>query len=325
MSRSSLLRLTVLLLVAIDAGHIASAQSDWPNRPIRIVVPFAAGGSVDTLARLFGPALSERLGQPIIIDNKPGAGGVIGTAEVARSPADGYTLLMVFDTHAVNHHVHKRLKYDTFAAFRPISLLASAPMVLITPNSFEAKTAADLIAAARSRSDGLNIGHVGAGSSNQLLALQFASKANVKINQVPYRGAAPMLNDVVGGHLDFVISALPVVLPQVSAGTVRALAVTTAKAARQLPDVPPLANTLPGFEGRSWIGLLVPAGVPDTVAERLGNAVRTVFNDQSIRARLDETGYNAEASSAETFQSFMRAESDRWGAVIQEHGIALAD
>ncbi|WP_375413317.1 Bug family tripartite tricarboxylate transporter substrate binding protein [uncultured Bradyrhizobium sp.] len=325
MNRRRFLRLLPVSVLIASAARSAYAASEWPVRPIRIVVPFPPGGSVDTLARVIGPALSDRFGQAIVIDNRSGAGGAIGTAEAARSPADGYTLLMVYDTHAVNHHLHRRLPYDTFTAFRPISLLATSPMVLITPTRLEVRTVEDLIALARSRPEGLSVGHAGAGSSNQLLALQFSSQANITINQIPYRGAAPMLNDVVGGHLDFVISALPAVLPQVKAGTVRALAVTTAKAAPQLPDVPPLATAVPGFEGRSWVGLLVPAAVPDPAAEQLEQAVRTILNDRAIRARLEETGYHVEGSDAGTFLSFLHAESDRWGAVIKRYGISSSE
>lgn len=313
--------LSAALLLAA-AAHPAGAQSAYPTRPIKLTVPFPPGGNVDIVARVISQRLSENLGQPIVIENRAGAGGMIGSGEVAKSEPDGHTLLMVFDTHAVNHHLLRSISFDTFKAFKPITLMASSPMVLVTSNKLGAASVGALVAQAKAKDDAISFGHVGPGSSNQLVSLQFQQAAGIKLNGIAYRGGGPLVTDILGGHVDTAFASLPLVVNQVQGKQMTGLAIASKKRVAQLPDVPTVAEAYPGFEASSWVGMLVPAGVPQLIADRLHAEVTAILREPAITARLQEQGYVVEATTSDAFAAFIRQESDRWGPVIKANNLA---
>jgi tripartite-type tricarboxylate transporter receptor subunit TctC len=312
---------TFVLLSATGELARVHAQRQWPERPVRLVIPFPPGGTLDTVARIVAPRLSDRLGQPVVVDSKAGAGGLVGTAEAARAPADGYTVLMVFDTHAVNHHLYRSIPFDTFKAFAPISLLTTTPMTLVASNKLGVKSVADLVAKAKASPHAVSMGHAGAGSSNQLSALKFSQAAGIAFTEVPYKGAGPLLTDVLGGHVDAAFIALPVVMGAIKAGLITGLGVASASRVAQIPQLPALAETFARFESMSWIGLVAPAGVPKAVMDRMHADIVAVLHEPAVRTQLTERGFAVEGSTPEALASWIQGESDRLGALIRKHNI----
>ncbi|MBA2672167.1 tripartite tricarboxylate transporter substrate binding protein [Ramlibacter sp.] len=298
------------------------AQGVWPARPVRLVIPFPPGGTLDTVARIVAPRLSERLGQPMVVESKPGAGGLVGTAEVARAQPDGYTVLMVFDTHAVNHHLYRNIAFDTFKAFAPISLLTTTPMTLVASAKLGVRSVADLVAKAKAAPRAVSMGHTGVGSSNQLSALKFGQAAGAAFTEVAYKGAGPLLADLMGGHVDAAFIALPVVLGAIQSGHVAGLGVASAARMPQAPQLPALAETFAGFESTSWIGMVAPAGVPKPVLDRLHQDVVAVLQDAGVHAQLAERGFSVEGSTPAQLAAWIRRESDRLGALIRQNNIS---
>ncbi|NUA31993.1 Bug family tripartite tricarboxylate transporter substrate binding protein [Cupriavidus basilensis] len=314
----SLLAAAILSSFAVTAG----AQS-YPSRPIRLIVPFPPGGSVDHVARIIGPTLSEYLGQNVIIDNKGGASGTIGTYEAARAAADGYTLLMVFDSHAVNQHLYRNIKYDTFNSFDYISLMVSAPMLLATAKNFVPQTVPKMIAYAKANPDKVTYGSSGVGGSNHLYGLAFASQANFPATHVPYKGGGPMLTAILGGEINYVVTTLPVVMQYVKSGQVRALAIGSQARVPQLPDVPTIAEFVPGYEANSWVGMMAPKGVPKDVLAKIEASLRKTLEFADINARLKSEGFNVIASDPEQFREKVRMESERLGRLIKQSNIRV--
>ncbi|WP_454912870.1 tripartite tricarboxylate transporter substrate binding protein [Variovorax gossypii] len=306
----------------LAAAGMASADN-YPSRTIRMVVPFPPGGSVDYIARIVVPKFAEQIGQTVIIDNKGGASGSIGTAEVAKANPDGYTLLMVFDSHAVNHHLYK-LPYDTFKSFDYLSQLVSAPMLLATSKTFRPNSVAEMIAYAKSRPDGITYGSSGTGGSNHLDALAFADSAGIKAMHVPYKGGGPMITAVMAGEVDYVVTTMPVVLGQVKeAGKLKALAVTSKARVPQLPDTPTVAETLPGYEASSWVGMMAPAGLPKDVSLKIQAAMKKALDTPEVKNRLTSEGFQIIGSTPEAFLETVRAESDAMGKLIQQRNIKV--
>jgi tripartite-type tricarboxylate transporter receptor subunit TctC len=317
-------KLAVLLSACamLAAAQLARAD-DYPNRPVRLIVPFPPGGSVDYIARIVVQKFSEQLGQSVIIENKGGASGSIGSAEVAKSKPDGYTLLMVFDSHAVNHHLYK-LPYDTFKSFDYLSEMVSAPMLLATAKSFPPNSVPEMIAYAKTRPDGLNYGSAGTGSSNHLNGLAFAERAGIKALHIPYKGGGPMLTATMAGEVDFVITTMPVILAQVrEGGKLKALAVSSKKRVSQLPDTPTIAEALPGYEASSWIGLMAPAGLPKDVSAKVQNAMKKALNTPELKNRLTSEGFQIIAGTPEAFVAKVRTESDSLGKLIEKRNIKV--
>ena len=306
----------------LAAAGMASADN-YPSRTIRMVVPFPPGGSVDYIARIVVPKFAEQIGQTVIIDNKGGASGSIGTAEVAKANPDGYTLLVVFDSHAVNHHLYK-LPYDTFKSFDYLSQLVSAPMLLATSKTFRPNSVAEMIAYAKSRPDGITYGSSGTGGSNHLDALAFADSAGIKAMHVPYKGGGPMITAVMAGEVDYVVTTMPVVLGQVKeAGKLKALAVTSKARVPQLPDTPTVAETLPGYEASSWVGMMAPAGLPKDVSLKIQAAMKKALDTPEVKNRLTSEGFQIIGSTPEAFLETVRAESDAMGKLIQQRNIKV--
>jgi tripartite-type tricarboxylate transporter receptor subunit TctC len=317
-------------LVAIAASGAVFAQvtstgsgQAWPSKPIRAIVPWPAGGTVDGVARVLGPKLAEHLGQPILVENKGGAGGSIGQAEAAKAPADGHTVLLVFDTHAVNHLLYKNLGYDPFQSFEHVSLLVTSPQVLVAATRFAPATVTELVAFAKANPGKVTYATVGAGSSNHLNALLLANRTGIDMVHVPYKGGAPMMIDMIGGQVNVMFVSAPQAIPQARAGRIKALAIGSARRIPQLPDTPTVAETLPGFAAQSWVGMLAPAGTPREVVARLHAELAKALADAEVRGKLSAQGFDVVGSTPEEFLAFARAESAKWAKVIREYQIRV--
>jgi tripartite-type tricarboxylate transporter receptor subunit TctC len=313
-SRRALTAAAILTLVS--APVFAQA---YPSKPVTVIVPFAAGGTVDKVARQIQEPLRARLGQQIIIDNRAGAGGTIGMAAVARSAPDGYTVAMVFDSYATEQHIYPKLSYDTLRDFTGVSQIARSPMVLVVPAASPFKTLQDFVAAAKKTP--VTYASVGAGSSNHLAAELFHETAGSKGLHVPFKGGGPALTDLMGGHVDSMIASLPLVLQQVQSGKLRALAVTSPKRSAALADVPAVAEVYKGFEVFSWVGMVAPSKTPAAVLDKLATDVNATLRDPEVTRRLSEGGFEVVAGDRQAMDQLVKSESERWGRLIRARKI----
>ncbi len=311
------------LLALAMSLPLGAAFAQYPAKPIRVIVPWPAGGTVDGVARVIGPSLSSGLGRPIVVENKAGAGGSIGQAEAAKAPADGHTVLLVFDTHAVNHLLYKNLGYDPFRSFEHVSLLVTSPQVLAGATNFAPGSVPELVAFAKANPGKVSYATVGAGSSNHLNALLLSNRTGIEMTHVPYKGGAPMMIDLVGGQVNVMFVSAPQAIPQVKAGRIRALAIGAARRIPQLPDTPTVAETLPGFAAQSWVGMLVPAGTPKEIVARLNAEGRKALADPEVRGKLAAQGFEVVGSTPGEFLAFARAESEKWARVIRDYNIRV--
>ena len=322
-----LLARTLLYLAAAAAALTALSRVAWaqiyPSRPITIVVPYTPGGTVDVLARKLGVELTKSWGQPVVIDNKPGAGGSVGAIAVAQSPADGTTVLMVFDTHAVNHHLYRSQGLDPFKAFEHITRLVTSPQALVAASRFAPSTLAALIEHAQARPDSVNYGTVGTGSSNHLNMLSFAARTGTRMVHVPYKGGAPMMQDLVAGQIDVMFVSAPQAIPQVRAGRIKPLGIGSPSRMAQLADTPAVAEMLPEFEAASWVGVVAPAGTPAAIVARLHRELTAALRDSEVAARLTEQGFQVIGSTPGEFLAFTRTEADRLGRIIADNAIKV--
>ncbi|VTU38039.1 Argininosuccinate lyase [Variovorax sp. PBS-H4] len=300
----------------------AGAQGAYPSHPVTMVVPYPAGGSADILARTLGQKLAERLGQPVVIDNRAGAGTAIGARHVAGTPADGYTLLMgTVSSQAINPAMNK-VGYDPVKDFTPVAPLASIPFVLVAHPSFAGKSVADVIAQAKAKPGELSYASAGLGTSNHLAGELLASAAGIRLLHVPYKGSAPALNDVVAGHLPLMFDLQATALPYVQSGKLKALALTGRTRSALLPDVPTaIESGLPGYEVSAWFGVFAPAGLATPVLERLNSDINAVLKAPEMQKRLQELGAEPEQGSAQAFAEFTRNEAAKWSAVVKKAGL----
>ena len=300
----------------------AFAQA-FPAKPLRLIVPFSPGGGNDTVARSLAQQMSTGLGQQVVVDNRAGAGGVVGAEAAAKSPPDGYTLFLGgVGSHAVNPSLYQSLPYDAVKDFAPVSLVASAPSVLVVIPSLSAKTLPELTALAKASPGKLNYATNGTGSSSHLATLLYESMAGVKMVHIPYKGLAPALSDMLGGQVQLMFNSIVALVPQVKAGKVRAIAVTSKTRSSLLPDVPTLAESgLPGYEAGSWYGILVPAATPREIVNRLNAEIVRAVKTPEMRSRLSGEGADPIGSSPEEFADHIRAEMARIGKVIRDAGI----
>ena len=310
--------LAALLFVPLQA-----ASQAFPSKPVRVIVPWPAGGTVDGLTRAVAPKLSEALGQPVVVENKPGASGSLGAAEVAKAPPDGHTLLSVFDTHATNHHLYKALPYDGYRAFEHITQIAASPQAFVGAANFPPKTLGELIAYGRANPGKITYASVGAGSSNHLNAVLFSSRAGVEMLHVPYKGGSPAMTDLLGGQVNVMIVSAWQTIQHIRAGKLKGFAVGSKQRMAQLPEVPSFAEALPGFEASSWAGLAAPARTAAEVVARLQREVVRALAAPEVREKLTAQGFEIVASSSQTFAAFVAAESDKWGKIIRERGIGV--
>jgi len=316
---------TILLLTALLALVSAAHADDYPTRPIKLIVPFAAGGGNDTVARLAGEGLTTELGQPVVIDNRPGAGGIIGAEAVARAALDGYTLFLGgVGSHAINPNLHAHLSYDPIKDFAPITLVASAPLVLVVHPSVPATSVRELIALAKAQPGRLNYASNGNGSSSHLAAVMFASMTGIDIVHVPYKGLSPALADLIGGQVQLMFSSVVAIVPHVKAGKLRALAVSSRERLSLLPDLPTIAEAgVPGYETSSWYGILAPAGTPAEIVTRLNAALVKVVSQPDVRQALAQEGADPVGNSPAAFGAFIRSERQRLGDVIRQAKVPM--
>jgi tripartite-type tricarboxylate transporter receptor subunit TctC len=312
--------LAVALALAAPAGH---AQT-YPSRPITLIVPFAVGGSNDIVGRAIGKKLSEAWGQPVVVDNRAGAGGMIGSSAVAAAPPDGYTLLLVSPTFTINPAVKKNMPFDPIKDFTPVAFIARSPLLLTASNKLAVKSARELLDLARRRPGQITYASSGPGSINQISAELIALSAGVKFQHVPYKGGAPGLNDLVGGHVDLYVSSLPQVLPLARSGQALALAVTSARRTALLPDVPTLEESgIPGVDMWSWWGIVGPVGMPANVVAALNAEIGKMLNSPELATFLSNEGAEAETMTAQQFGDMMRLETQRWIKVAHEANISI--
>ena len=288
-----------------------------------MIVPFPAGGLADTIARLTSEKLSAKLGQSFLVENKPGAGGTIGAAQAAAAPGDGHTLFVVLDTHAINHHLYANLTYDPFKSFAYVMQLVSSPQMVAASAQFAPSTLSELIAHAKAKPGDITYGSIGAGSANHLNALLFEARAGIRMTHVPYKGGAPMIQDLLGGQINIAFLAAPTNLQHFKSGKLKPLAAGPAKRWGPLPNVPSLAETMPGFEAASWVGLLVPAATPAAIQEQLHKEYAGVLADPELKAKLEAQGFEIVASSQQAFLAFVKAEAEKLGKVITDNKVKV--
>jgi len=303
----------------------AAAQS-WPSKPIHFIVPYPAGGPLDTVARLLGQKVGERLKQPIVVENKPGAGGNIGADFVAKAPPDGYTILMgAVATHAINPSLYPSIPYDAQRDFAPVTQVASTPNVLVVNPAVPAKTVAELVAYARKNPGKLNFGSGSTGSAGHLAGELMKSLAGIDMTHVPYKGAAAAMQDLLAGRLDLMFDNLASAQSQIRAGTVRALAVTTARRAALAPDIPTLVEAgLPGFDVNTWFGVFAPAATPPAVVQRLHDEFAAVLATAEVKDRMLALGAEPVASTPAEFGDYVQAEARKYARLVKASG-AKAD
>jgi len=310
-----------LALAAVTIHSLAVAQA-WPTKQaIRLVAVFPPGGSVDQVARILGPALSQQLGQSVIVENKGGASGAIGTAAVANSAPDGYTFAVVFDSHGVNPSLMPNLPYDTKKDLFPVILVGTAPMVLATNANTEFKTFADVVAAAKKK-PGPSYGSIGSGSLGHV-AMELISKNNgLDFTHIPYKGGGPLMNDAVAGHVPLAIGSIFLIKPHVDSKTMRALAVTTGKRSPDLPAVPTMAESgFSGFEAPAWWAILAPAKTPPDILKRMNEELNKVLQNPDIKKRLDSQGIDIVGGTSDSARVFIERQIETWAKVIKDNNI----
>lgn len=302
----------------------ARAQS-WPSRPVRLVIPFPPGGSTDIVGRLIGERLVQSLGQPVLVENRAGAGGTLGSDQVAKAQADGYTLLMATSsTHAIAASLYSRLPYDPQRDFAPITLLGTATILLVTHPSVEATSVRELIALAKARPGMLSYGSTGNGSVSHLTAEHFKSQAGIDLQHVPYKGDSPMTLDLVAGRIGLAFGTAVAFLPYVQSGKLRALAVTNAKPSPVVPNLPTVAASgLPGFEALQWFGLLAPAGTPRDIVARLHDEIAKILRQPDVSDKLQGLGMDIAGSGPDAFAAFIGAEGQKWGRIVKASGARI--
>ena len=302
----------------------AGAQGQWPNKPFKLIVPFAPGGSNDNLARVLAAKLGARLGQPVVVDNKGGGGGTIGTDFVAKSPADGYTLLFVSGSIATNAASGKKLPYDPLKDLKPIGGIAASPFVVVVANDVKATTLKEFIDLARAKPKSINYGTAGIGGMNHLGTELFASAAKVQLTHVPYKGIGPAFADLMGGNLQMLLPTLASVTQHIRGGKMRGLAVTSIQRSPLMPEIPTANEAgLPGFKLEIWFGLLGPAHMPAGVVKRLNEELNTVLTLPDVKELLAREGATPQPSTPEEFENLIRSDITRWTRLIKDTGIQI--
>ena len=319
MSRSTVcMRLAISLL--LSGLPFAVHADEFPSKPIKLLVGASAGGTTDTMARAIAQPLSVSLGKPVLVENRPGAGGNLAADAVAKSTPDGYTLLVSFTSHTINATLYPKLPFDPVADFTPISMISTVPSMLVGSPKLAPQNLKELIAFAKQNPDKLTIGIGGIGSSLHLAGDQFKMMAGVRILNVPYKGTAPALTDVLGGQVDMMFISLVTGSAQVRGGKLRAYGVTSAKRQDSFPDLPAIGELVPAFESEAWFGLFGPAKLPDNITNKLNAAVVAALNDPKLREQLQREGATPAAHSPAEFAAFVRDDVQRWAPIVRQSG-----
>jgi len=318
-------KLLALALTLMVAAIPVAAQDRYPNRPIKYIVPFPPGGTTDVLARILGQKLSAALGQPVVIENKPGAGGNIGSDVVAKSAPDGYTILGgTISSHSINVSLYPNMPYDPIRDFQPITLIGTNANVLIVNPANPARSVPELIAQARAKPGSVNFASAGNGTSQHLSGELFKAMAGLDIVHVPYKGSAPAIQDVMGGQVPMMFDTMVVAAPQIKAGTVRALGVTSTRRVKGFDDIPTVSESgVPGYNVVSWQGIFAPAGTPREIVQRLNAELVKIINLPEVRERLESLGMEPAGTSPEEFAAFQKAEVAKWAKVIKDGNIRI--
>jgi tripartite-type tricarboxylate transporter receptor subunit TctC len=319
------LAVLALGLLGLLSASGSGATQAWPSGPIRIIVPFPPGGTTDQIARRVQPLLQADLKVPVIVENRTGASGAIGTQAAVASPPDGTTFVLVFDTHAVNPSVLPNLPYDTLRDLSPIMLIGTSPMVITSHPATAYRSFADLVAAARKSDGAINYGTVGAGSLAHLAMTRIANGLKVTMTHVPYRGGGPLLTDAIAGHIPVTIASIALLSPQISSGALRALAVTSSSRYAQLPDIPTVTELGLAIDAQSWWGLLAPAKTPSNIIMRMHDALVKALDAETVRQNLSEQGVIYRLSSPEELGRFLEAEIPRWAQVVKDNRIVASE
>jgi tripartite-type tricarboxylate transporter receptor subunit TctC len=321
MKRRDLLTVALVGIAACVSTPVVSQT--YPNQPIRIIAPFPAGGLVDVLARAVGDEISKSMGQPVIVENKPGAGGNIGAELVAKAAPDGYTLLMTSPgIQSINQFLYKTIPFDPEKAFTPISLVADMPMLVLVHPKTNIKSLKDLVAAAKANPNKLNFGSAGVGTTGHLGQALLVHVGDMKVTHVPYKGAAPAVNDLIAGHIDGVVDNPPIVMAHIKSGTITPLAVAAKERLSVLPDVPTSVEAgLPDWQASSWFGLMAPAGTPPAIVQRLQAEVQKALKQPSMQRFITESGIKLVGNTPEEFDRLIVAERKKWGDIIKAAGI----
>ena len=315
---------SLALTAAAMFSHTQTQAQTWPTKPISLVVTYPAGGGADTMARLIAPKLGEALGQPVIVENKPGASGQIGASAVAKAAPDGYTLMLDASSFAVNPALFAKLPYDSDKAFKPIGVIALFPNVLLANPGFGAKSVKDVMSAAKVKKHAVSYASSGNGSAQHLAGAMFESAAGVDMLHVPYKGGAPALNDVIGGQVPLFFGNLASTLQHVKAGKLLPLAVTSGKRSPILPDVPTMAEAgIAGYEVYEWNALFAPAGTPDAVIAKIAAALQKTLDSADVKSRIAQLGGEPQTAKPDVAQQFIRQQTVLWARLVKERGIAL--
>ena len=313
---------SVLVMVAAFgmAFALPAAGQGFPNKPIKMIVPLAAAGTGDTLARAVGEEMSRELGQPVVIENKPGAGGLVGTEMVANAPADGYTLLAVSPSHVINPALYAKKTYDPLKSFEPITLIANTHQVIVAHPSVPAKDLKELIAYAKANPGKLNYGSAGTGSATHLNMELFRSMAGIDIVHVPYKGSTQARQDVLAGQVQLAMDGLLPVQALIKDGRLKAVGITSSKRAQSNPEIPIIGEVVPGYASDTWYGILVPAGTPKDVIARLHGAAVKALNSPAVKDRLNKLGAETVGNSPEEFRKLLETEQKLWAKVVKDSG-----
>jgi tripartite-type tricarboxylate transporter receptor subunit TctC len=313
------LRLAVSAL-ALVAGLHAAAQG-YPNRPVKIIVPATTGGAIDVIARVLADKMTASLGQPVVVENKPGASNNLGTDFVAKSAPDGYTLVIVASSHATNKHLFKNLGWDPVKDFEPIVYTHVVPLLLTVHPSVPAKTVPELIAWIKANPDKAICAHSGTGSSLHMATELFMSMSNTKMQLVPYKGSSAAHPDLLAGRTTMIFDTITAIAPHVKAGSLRGIAVTTTNRSAMFPETPTIAESLPGYDAATWGGILAPAGTPKEIVTRLNAAINAALRMEDVRAKLQGAGIEIQGGTPEQFATVIKTEVEKWGRIVKAAGI----
>jgi tripartite-type tricarboxylate transporter receptor subunit TctC len=313
----------ILLAVAAAASlALPALAQQYPTRPVKIIVPFGPGGFTDVAARILQKELAPALGEAIVIENKPGAGSTIGTAEIANAKPDGYTLVMISTAHVISPHLYKQMPYDALKDFTPVTKLAEGPYVLAVHPSLPVRSVQELIALAKQQPGKIDYASSGNGSAQHLVGALFEKMSGANLNHVPYKGSNQAMNDVLGGQVKVTFAGVPNVLPNLASGKLRALGVSTPRRYADLPDVPTIAEAgVPGYDATIWLGILAPPNTPREIVQKLNSEIIKVLSTPESRKLMASAGVDVATSTPQEFARLMQAEYDRWGRIVKETGM----